>query len=168
MKKTATFALLGLLLVGLVASASAFGGKMFGDNEALESALDNNDYEAFVSAIGDDDRGQRMADHMTEERFAQMIERHQWRESVQTAVESGDYDAWVAAHADKPVRPEITDLIDEESFPTLVAMHQARQDGDVETAQELAEKLGLPARGRGGPHGFQGKACLGQGNMRMR
>ncbi len=125
----------------MVSGAYAFGGFGAGGNEAAKEALENKDYGAFVSAVSENFR-----ERFTEEKFTQAAERFQLRQGEMQAIEDGDYGAWAEAIES---RPGITDFITEENFGDFAAMHNARQEGDFETAQALAEELGLSQ--------FQGK-----------
>ena len=130
----------------MLGSAYAFGGLVQG-NEAMQQALQNNNYEAFLNA-----GCERVNERMTEERFGQMAERFSSKQAVRGAIENSDFDAWVEAVESKP---GITDIVTEENFETFVAMHEARQSGDLETAKQLAEELGIPAmQGKGFGRGF--------------
>ena len=77
-------------------------------------------------------------------RLEEMQERH---DAMQTALENGDYDAWKGIIDS---RPRISDVITEDNFDQFVEMHQLMQDGDREGAQEIAEELGLPGKGKFG------------------
>ncbi len=126
-----------LALMACAAAASgayAFGG-FFGNgpqnNDAARQALDSSDYEAFVEAI---------SPKITEEQFQQMAERNQAGQAIEQALEEGDYAAWVQAIESMP---KITDIITEENFARFAEMHEAMQNGDYETAKEIAEELGI-------------------------
>ena len=141
MKKVATFGILALLLIGLVGSAFAFGGF---DNKAAREALQAGDYATWKEA---------MAAELTEDRFNQMVGRHnqmsEKRAVMEQAMEQG-YESWKQAVADSPKGNHITEVITEDNFDTFVEMHEARQSGDIETAQALAEELGLQGFGKCG------------------
>ena len=66
-------------------------------------------------------------------------------EEIMDALNTGDYAAWVGVHEsnDLLVRSEIANLITEENFDRFVEMHIAKQNGDMRTAKEIAEELGL-------------------------
>lgn len=113
--------LAGAVTVGTVASVSAFGGGMFGRAE-MDSEV---------------------------------------RDAIEQAMEDGDYDAWVQAHEDAGLDGRFSDL-SEADFAKMVEMHEARQNGDFETAQEIAEELGMPTGGRGG-RGGKGGCAMGGG-----
>ncbi|MBN2421985.1 hypothetical protein JXB41_02050 [Candidatus Woesearchaeota archaeon] len=153
MKKGTIFALLGLLLVGIVAAAgtaSAFGWHIFSDEENREkirAAVENRDFNSWKQA---------MSEQLTEENFNKILERDEQRnqhrenmEAVMAAIEAGDYDAWKEAVADCPGEAKISELITEENFDRFVEMHNARRDGDFETAKEISEELGINMPGHG-------------------
>jgi hypothetical protein len=133
---------LSVLAVLLVAS-SAYAFQGFGQgNDEMQQALEAGDYDAFVAA---------MSHQVSEQQFQRMAEMHQNRAQEQQALEAEDYAAWVQAIES---RPRITDLVTEENFPKYAEMQKARQSGDFETAQALAEELGLNQFGFGkGPMG---------------
>lgn len=135
MKKIAKFGIVGLLLVGLVASAIAHPGLF--RNEAVKEALEANDYDAWKEAISSE---------LTEERFNKMHDRYtkmqERRAEIDAAIEEG-YDAWYELVSETPRGEYLTQTITEENWETFVAMHEARQDGDFETAKALADELGL-------------------------
>jgi hypothetical protein len=132
-----------LLVAGILLSSGvvyAFNGQGFFNNENIQQALGNGDYEAWKQA---------MTEEMTQERFQQMSqnyqqmqERQQYMEQVQVAIEAGDYNAWKSA-MEQVQRPQMTDVITEENFDTFVAIHNAMQNGDYETANQLREQLGI-------------------------
>ena len=159
MKKTFTV-MAAILLAGTViataASAYAFDGegKHFFQNEDMQNAMENGDYEAFRAAFSEE-----MGKHMTQERFAMMAERHGDMTAVREAIENKDYNAWkTAIEAAKP--PSITEIITEENFDKFAQMHEAMQNGDPETAKTIAEELGLEN------HGMKGKGFGRAGGMR--
>ena len=152
MKKVAMFGILGLLLVSLVASGFAFSGKGLG-NEAAREALKAGDYATWKEAMNAE---------LTEERFNQMVERHQMKQErmaeMEQAMEQG-YEAWKQAVSDSPRGVHITGVITEDNFDTFVEIHEARKSGDIETAKELAEELGLERPAKGYGFGKSGMRC---------
>ena len=144
--------------IGGVSLAAAYPG-YFGGSEAMQTALENQDYEAFQAALAEQAR-----ERVTEERFAEMAERYQAKEAVHEAIQNRDYNAWITAvEASKP--PDITELITAENFDTFAEMNEAYANGDYETAQQLAEELGLDQFGpRGMGHRHHG-GCGGMGPM---
>lgn len=153
MNKTTMLVVAGLLMIGLVASAgivSAFGGRFsrcgFSDaGEAIKQAVENNDYEAWKDA---------MSGTMTEEKFREIVERHEVRserresmnerrEAVKQALETGDYTAWKNAIDSFERTGRIADKITEDNFGTFVKLHEAKQNRDYETLKELREELGF-------------------------
>ena len=61
-------------------------------------------------------------------------------ELAKEALENEDYAAWVESIES---RPKITDIITEDNFSQYVTLHKLRQEGDFETAQTIAEELGI-------------------------
>lgn len=91
-----------------------FGGPM-AENTDAQAAIENNDYAAFQSAIADSP----MADKLTEERFAEIVERHNKQKTIETALENNDYEAFVSATT--PTRDEFTQMVE------MHAQHKAVQ-----------------------------------------
>lgn len=70
-------------------------------------------------------------------------------QAAEQAIEAQDYQAWVTAMGqDNPMTQNIT----ADNFAEFVKMHQAMKDGDFETAQSIAQELGLPKFGMGMRH----------------
>ena len=82
MKKTTIFSLLALMLIGIVAAAgtaSAFGWGMNNENrEALEQAIEDNDYETYKELV--EDISNTRFEVLDEEDFEKLVEMHQARE----------------------------------------------------------------------------------------
>lgn len=72
---------------------------------------------------------------------------------VRAAIEAGDYAAFRVATADAP----FADQVDEAFFAKMVEMHEAMEAGDVDTANQIRDELGLPERGPKGPGGMHGR-----------
>ena len=150
------------LIIGLVATtgvAFAFGGGFFGNEnrEAIENAIEANDYNAWKEA---------MIETLTEEKFNKLVEMYQNRKTaeqnrqlVEQALEEGNYEAWKAA-IENLEGPRMTELITEENFDTFVQLYEAKMAGDYETVKQLSEELGL----EGGPcgHGMFGRRMGGR------
>lgn len=139
---------MALFAIGLIVTTgavSAFGGfgNMNADKEDIRDAIESGDFESWRNLIAN------------EERFEQMRAKHQERaanhEAVRDALEAEDYEAVIAA---QPENCPMADKITEENFDTFIAMHEAKQDGDFETAKELAQELGFEGKAR---MGFGGK-----------
>lgn len=131
--------------------------------QAVEAALGNNDYAAFLAAVGED-----KGEHITVERFAKMAEFHRARaagdeeklkelreamkaemearraemeakhEAVKTALENNDYQAFVDALGD-----HVPQDMSEEKFAQMAEVHALRAAGETEKARELAKEYGL-------------------------
>mgnify|MGYP006286181273 CR=1 FL=1 len=142
-----------LLIIGLLATAAIAMpfGKGKGD-ESMQAAFEAEDYDAYLEALDENDR-EFMAQKMTEERFNTMVEHQaqckeqheemqEIREEIGAAIDAGDYSAWKAAVEKR----QITSKIGEDNFDQFLELHEAREEGDYETAQEIAEGLGLPER----------------------
>ena len=157
MKAKSVFGVLGLLLIGIVATggiAAAFG---FG-NQAARDAVEAGDFNAWKEA--------RMVE-ITEENFALLQQRHQdmeqrreemeqQREEMYQAMEDG-YDAWLDYVEGTPQGDRLLEVVTEDNFDRFVAMHDAMETGDFDSAREIAAELGLERFGpmdRG--HGIHG------------
>ncbi|MBN2067970.1 MAG: hypothetical protein JW744_05880 [Candidatus Diapherotrites archaeon] len=127
----------GILVLAVCAvmatGAYAFGGFGMGQgNDAMRQALEANDIGAFREAV---------SNSITEEMFGHMAQRFETRQAIQDALEANNYEAWAEAIES---RPKITDFVTEDNFERYAAMLEARNNGDLETAREIAEELGLP------------------------
>ena len=128
--KTAIFGILGLLIIGLVASTGVVSANGFGPRsenpeadeqmEEIIQAVEDNDFEAWKSAI---------EDSLTEENFEMLVERHEnrvehrdLRFATRDAVMDGDYDAYLEAVEDLGVSEDL--IMSEEDFNNLVEMRQ--------------------------------------------
>lgn len=151
--------------------------------EAVDVALSNGDYTAFITAVGED-----KADKITEERFAHMVEVHQAmedgdterlkelheemkaemdakREEVKAALDAGDYNAFIEALGE-----HVPEDLTEEKFGQMVEVHELRAAGETEEAAKLAREYGLKRPGlqmkahRGGFGDGEGRPERGPGN----
>ena len=142
MKKITKLGILTLFLVTLVSSVFAFPGGF--RNEDVQAALESGDYEAWKEA---------MTAGLTEERFNKSLERYERKAEIKAAMEEG-YDAWAELVSEHPRGEKLLEVINEDNFDRYVEMHDAIEDGDHETAKEIAKELGLKGIRRG--H-FKGK-----------
>jgi len=157
------YALMALAMIGIVtvSGVSAFGGNMgMVDNEDMQSALENSDYDAFIAAAQEG-----FADRITQERFDEMADKFNSMEAVHEAINNRDYKSWLEAQQ-KIEQPRLSELITAENFDTYVDMHNARISGDFEVAQELSEELGLDGymmqhKGGHGRFGAMKGTCMG-------
>ena len=110
---------------------------------AVEKAIANNDYKAFVAAH----TKYEITKYSTETDFTAMLtrradaetrraEHEKIREQAQEALENGNYSAWVELHKDSPMGEIINT---EAKFKQLQEMHTYQ-----EKARTIAEELGLP------------------------
>lgn len=169
MKKTAIFGFVALFVIGLVATgAYAFGERALG-NDDLRIAMENGDYDAYIQAFDQNDRG-FMRHQLTEEEFNERLNRQdlgaEHRAVVEEALASGDYDAWLVAMEDAPRGNQFASLVTEDNFDEFIQIHEARESGDFDLAAELAQELGIEP----GQHGKRGGMGSGQhdGLGRMR
>lgn len=141
--KNTIFALLALLIVGIVAAAGASAmGWMQGNNEdrdEIRQAIEDNDFDSWKTLH---------QERLTEENFNEIVERHESRElcresheAVRDAIDNEDYEAYleaVSSYDDCPYEmPELT----EDDFNILTQIHDAREEGNFDLAHELMEDL---------------------------
>jgi len=133
MKNTAKFGIIALLLVSLVGSAFAFGGHGFG-NEAAKEAIEAGDYSAWKEAV---------SAGLTEEKFNQMVERHNARAEKRAEKQAMMDEACEAGELSEDFESPRAEWL-EENLDAVCQIHEARQNGaDREEIKELAEELGL-------------------------
>jgi len=155
--------LIGLLGLGLlIGSVSAFqngllGGNGFAMDDAVQSALANNDYEAFVEAHAAMQESRRQ---ISEEQFGTMSENYALNQEIESAIEAGNYSAWktLVEQSDSPMAEQMLSQISEENFSLLKELKQTQ-----ERSREIMSELDLE-RGMNGA--FPGHPNQGRG-MRM-
>lgn len=124
MKKTLT-------KVGLVAGALMIAGSAFAHfSDEAKEAIEQNDFEAFQAAV----EGTR-GENITEERFDQIVVKHETKEDRREAIESGGYDAFVA------LVPEGREAPSEEVFDLLGDLREAKEDGNEEDVADIKAEL---------------------------
>jgi len=141
MNKTAVVTAIILGMVAVTGTAFAFNGGFDLENrEAVMSAIENGDYEAWKAAV---------EETLTEENFNRIMEMHQNREmerqnmeAMRQAIENGDYEAWKAV-VQNCERCMTSGEITEEQFNLMVQIHEARMNGDFETVNQLSQELGF-------------------------
>jgi len=111
------------------------------DTSSLVEAIENNDYEAFVSALTDIDS--LAAEHMNEDVFERLVEKYNLHEDIDEAVDTLDYAAWSELVLNLPGGELWVETISEEEFESYKNMLDAREDGDIETARSISEDIGL-------------------------
>jgi Spy/CpxP family protein refolding chaperone len=159
------------------------GGPGNADHEAMQTALENNDYAAFVTATAD----APFADQVDEAFFAKMVEAHTLRqagdnEGADAIMEelgmgprgghdehgmgmggpgNADHEAMQTALENNDYAAFVTatadapfaDQVDEAFFAKMVEAHTLRQAGDNEGADAIMSELGLPQPGPREGHG---------------
>ena len=108
---------------------------------AVETALEEGDYESFVAIIEEVRPQAQVAEDQFEEMQVQYMQRKEYHAQLEAILRSGDYDAWVTFMEQ---HPRITEVITEEIFDRYVVMHEALGDGGVETWIEVRDEFGLP------------------------
>ncbi len=177
---TAVIAVIGISVSTYASEGGLFGhrGFMNNDREAINEALDANDYEAWKELVGD-----KVEKNITSENFTRFVEAHELMQSgdkegaleifeelgvqklrgdrggmnregnqdIRDAIENNDYDAFVEATIDKPISEQVTP----ENFAKFVEAHELMQSGDMEGAKEIFEELGIkgPREGKRGMYG---------------
>lgn len=152
MKKNAIPMLAVLTVLGIFGAtfvAAYQGGFMGGMNDdehsAIQTAIQNNDYATWKSAI---------ESTLTEERFQELRTREAEmqtkrtdmetrRAAIEAALNAKDYAAWKEAIGSSGSESKLADVITEENFSLYVDMHEAMKSGDFEKAKEIREDLGL-------------------------
>lgn len=139
----------------------------------IQSAIENGDYNAFIESV----QWTRLEEkNISQEIFEKIVERYNttWsikknkkkdnleerkekpseeereakkaqHEAVKTTIENNDYNAFMTLVADTPFAEKITT---EAQFALLVQMHTSMQAGDTETAESIANELGLQKKMR--------------------
>lgn len=138
-KKILAFGLGALAIGGGLAAANTeafgFNGGMNHEGPILD-AIETGDYDAFVAAHDELDKSPNRM--LTEERFNEIVERHNQQFLVDEAIEAGDYGAWLEAVSELPHGADMAELITEDDFSKLIELHEAK-----ETVRELSSELGI-------------------------
>ncbi len=142
--------MMAILITGMSVSAQEeiipenFGLNITADQlSEIKTAMQNRDKETVQALFEEYDIS--MGDLM---KFRQAYKKgHRGpSEEVKAALESGDYAAFQEAIREDGPFAEAIDS--EDKFAQLIALHEAKQDGDRETAQQIADELGLKKPGR--------------------
>lgn len=98
------------------------GNKMMvrfgGENSAIQTAIKNNDYNAFVTAWNADSNKPSDATVPTQEQFSKMVEMENKRAAVEAAIENNDYNAYVAATT--PTKEEFNQIVSQHKSQAAV------------------------------------------------
>jgi hypothetical protein len=160
-KKTTIIGIVALMLLGIVAiagsvSANRFGfnlgaSNMQGTNTAVQTAIDNNNFNAWKAAI---------ESTLTQTNFDKLVEMHKSMSEKQTAeqavrdaINSGDYNAYVSAMNTLNNLVSSMTPVNESEFSKLVQQYQAWQGGNLTKgpADQGSQHMG---RGLGMGNGF--------------
>jgi len=128
-------------------------------NNALFSALQAGDYNAYMAALNASDR-HFMMQNLTEAQFNERAtqfkelesERNvtmQYQTEIQDAIQAKDYTAWYTAETGLEKEFSITSRVTADNFDTYVAMHEAIDSGNYTQAKALAQEIGI-SEGIGG------------------
>lgn len=147
MRKKIAMGLIGLTaLSAATAGVYAFGGMgkgnhLFENNADIKDAIDNNDYESFISALSEIDSD--VAQRISEERFEHMVQRIDEREKVQAAIEAEDYDAFISAINENRAEGMTLEKFNEivERHNTHEAIEDAIENNDYEAWIEAVSSL---------------------------
>lgn len=114
-----------------------------GENSAMQTAIENNDYNAFIRAWNADENKPADAEAPTQEQFSQMVAMHQKHQTIQTAIENNDYEAY--AEATKPTREEFDRIVTQHNMHKAIeAALEAKDYAAFQTAIKdtpMAEKM---------------------------
>ena len=181
-KKLLATGAVALFLLTVIPSTYAFGpstrfarsGQVASENfqpksenrEAVQAAIEAEDYEAFVEATGREITAEQFEEILErhEEMEAQRAEREAEREAIQAAIEDGDYEEWFdlvsAKNPDAPILEKIT----VDNFSKFQELHELREE-----LRELQEELGIEGKRKGfgkQQGGFGGRHHGGHGSQR--
>jgi hypothetical protein len=121
------------------------------DNDTVQ-AIKDDDYDAYLDAL--DDNWKEFKAKITEDKFNEMVQQYKNRsaereqmqakmDKIKQAIEDEDYDAWAESIKGTPEEKRLGDVITEDNFETYVKMVEALQNGEYDTASELADELGI-------------------------
>ena len=114
-KKTTAIAAVVMGMIAVSGTVFAYGGGMGIENrEAVQNAIETNDYNAFKEA---------MTNEITEEQFNQLVDMYQQRETMRNALENGDYEAWKLA-VQEMEQTRLQNMLTEENFNRMMEMKQ--------------------------------------------
>ncbi|NTV23982.1 MAG: hypothetical protein HGA85_06465 [Nanoarchaeota archaeon] len=87
-------------------------------------------------------------------------------EQLEAAIEAVDYDSWISIRQENnlPTRGRIFQVINAGNFDRYAELHNAVEAGDIETAEQIREELGL-GQGMMRKSGSKGTGCQGQCSM---
>ncbi len=109
----------------------------FGGDEATKTAIENNDYSAFVAAWNANENKPSNATVPTQEQFTKMVEMQKKHTAVETALENNDYDAYVKATT--PTREEFDNIVKERA--SQKAIHDAIESQDYEAFKTATKDM---------------------------
>jgi ABC-type glycerol-3-phosphate transport system substrate-binding protein len=161
MNKITIMGIFALVLLGIVAvagSASAFRfgfgqgpDNMQGAGTAVQAAIENNDFNAWKTAI---------EATLTQDNFNKIVQQEQQRtammqsqQAVADAIKSGDYNAYVSAIGTLNNLVSSITPVNESDFSKLVQEYQARQSGNS-TIGPIGQGIPRMERGFGMRNGF--------------
>lgn len=111
--------------------------------EAVQSALDAGDYNAWVTAVTQDGHEARMLEYINADNFGQFVEMYQLREKARAIAEKLGLPQGGMMGGEgfkgKGPRPELTD----EQKALMEKVNELKQSGDLEGAKALLEESGI-------------------------
>lgn len=151
----ATLLVAGFILAGSVSAYHFMGmGRATVSNEttsAMDQALENNDYQSFVSAR---DEYLLKAFAVTEDEFNKMAVQHASQQDIRDAVKAGNYTEWetLMQANPSPLSSQLLTNVTADNFHLLQELEDARAADDSERVQEIMDELGLEKGFRGMTH----------------
>ncbi|MDD4900834.1 MAG: hypothetical protein PHS62_01820 [Patescibacteria group bacterium] len=142
---------------------------------AVKTALENSDYNAWVTAVKAINENAPELKKVTTGNFseyaakfkdgeAKMAEQQTKAAAVKTALKNGDYNAWVAAVKALDASAPILDKVNANNFSRYVQANNLRQQADT-ILQELGVNGPAAIGGRGPGHGPNGDRGFGGGRF---
>jgi hypothetical protein len=133
--------------------------------DAINDALDANDFNAWVTAVKSENADSPLLTEVTADNFSdyvikynerktEMADRKAKTDAIKTAIDNGDYDAWVTAVTAIDANSQLLSKINSENFSTY-----AGAEKQIEEANATLTSLGV-----GGPE--MGGMGMGLGMMR--
>ena len=130
--------------------------------DAVKTALDSGDYNAWVTAVKAMDANSPILQKVTADNFKDYVAQNKTKEAdmaaqktkmeaVKTALDSGDYSAWVTAVKAMDANSPLLTKITSDNFSQYVQANQLRQQADT-----ILKTLGVDQGEMGGPGGMHG------------
>jgi len=142
--------------------------------DAIKSALEAGDYNAWMTAVKAMNPNSQELKKVTADNFAEFVTAHKNREAemtaqrtkmdaVRTALDNSDYNAWVTAVKAVDSDSSLLTKITASNFPQYVQAHKLREQANTIMKDLGIEGRGMSEPGMGGRH--EGSRGLGLGGM---